>query len=254
MVSTSCGSSILFTASIFFGSADNPLLLQVCPKRETFGRPELHSIWVQCQIVLSANFQKVQEISIMFMICFSINDYVISLSLWHLVHLRKSHQVSCWNTSCAMMAPIGSLVHWKHPMSSAKVLNFLESRWSSTIQYPLLKSAMVNWVITWNFPSISLILLSVVWFTFKVLNLGPLGQGKYLSFFCTECTGEWALLESAGTFFSIITKLLTHSVTSLTGSKIPNQFQIPNFLVESFLKMNRIPCLGACLSGLDIWL
>ena len=37
MVSTSCGSSISFTASIFFGSADNPLSLQVCPKKETFG-------------------------------------------------------------------------------------------------------------------------------------------------------------------------------------------------------------------------
>ena len=37
MVCTSCGSSILFTASIFFGLADNPLSLQVCPKKETFG-------------------------------------------------------------------------------------------------------------------------------------------------------------------------------------------------------------------------
>ena len=70
MVSTSCGSSILFTASIFFGLADNPLSLQVLSKEGNFWKSELHFVWIQCQIVLFAYFQNVQEISIMFMISF----------------------------------------------------------------------------------------------------------------------------------------------------------------------------------------
>ena len=59
-----------------------------------------------------------------------------------------------WNTYCVMMEPIGSLVYWNPPMSKAIVVNFLNSGCKTTIQYPLLKSVIVNLVIPWNFPMI----------------------------------------------------------------------------------------------------
>ena len=123
-------------------------------REENFWKSELHFIWIQCQIVLPAYFQKVQEISILFMIIFSIDDIPVTPG-----KLRKIASSFHWKTSCAMMELIGSFVHWKCPMSSAIVVNFLESRWCSTIQYLLLKLAMVNQVIPWNLPSISSILL-----------------------------------------------------------------------------------------------
>ena len=69
--------------------------------------------------------------------------------------LRNIASNFLWNTSCAMMEPIGRLIHWNLPMSNAIVVYFLESGSNSTIQHLLLKSAMVNLVMPWNFPIIS---------------------------------------------------------------------------------------------------
>ena len=59
-------------------------------------------------------------------------------------------------------------------------------------------------------------------------------------------------MESCGTFFSMITKLSTHSVTSLTGSRIPNCSKFQISLWKTSCKW--IGTLqGACLTGFCIW-
>ena len=146
-----------------------------------------------------------------------------------------------WNTSCEMMEPIGSLVHWNLTMSNAIVVNFLDSGCSSTIQQPLLKSAIVNLSHAMEFSKYFLNGSGVVWFPFQSLIQIPRIQANLGVFFCDEWS---SVLESAGTFFSTITRLFTHSVTSLTGSKIPSHSK---FLISLWKASCR--CTGMHLGG-----
>ena len=72
-----------------------------------------------------------------------------------------------------------------------------------------------------------------------------LGSRQIQSFFCVEWS---SVLESAGTFFSTITKLFTHSVTSLTGSKIPSHSKFLISLWNASCRWTGM-CQGACLAG-----
>ena len=157
MVSTSCGSSILFTASTFFGSADNPLSLQGWPKKESFGILNYILSGFNVKLFFLHTSKKFRFPSCSLLIF----PYIIMSSAIPVTPgtLTKITSSFLWKTFCAMMETIGSLIHWKCPMSNAIFVNFLDSGCSFTIQYPLLNSAIVNWIIPWNFPSISLTLL-----------------------------------------------------------------------------------------------
>ena len=153
----------------------------------------------------------------MFLISFSKNDHVIcysrdswhaeenciKFSLEHILCNDGTHWKSCpldpSNVQCHCSQFPGLGVQFHHPITLAKV------------SYHKLSHSM-------EFSKYFLDATGVAWFPFQSLIQVPLIRQIWSFFFV-----EWSsVLESAGTFFSTITKLFTHSVISLTGSKIPS--------------------------------
>ena len=147
--------SSFFTAAIFFGSGLSPLALHWCPKKETCGRLNCILSWIQGQCIFPADFQKVDQMFVMFQVAPPIDDHVIC------------YACDSWNAkeNCIQF-PLKDVLchngtHWKSsPLKPSNVQGHccvfsLNSGSNSTIQYPLLKSVIVNLVIPWNFPMIS---------------------------------------------------------------------------------------------------
>ena len=116
-----------------------------------------------------------------------------------------------------------------------------------TIQYPLLKSAIVNLVIPWNFPSISLI-LHVSYGCLSKASFKSLGSRQILSFL------EIIVLQRMGVA-GIPWNFLFHDYKAvdpfshiLHRFKNFKLFQIPDFFVESILQMNwNLPWCMSCV-------
>ena len=127
-------------------------------------------------------------------------------------------------------------------MSNAIVVYLRDSGSSSTIQYPLLKSAIVNLVMPWNLVMISSMDRGCSMVPSPKLHLSPWDRGKFV----ISCPIDfWRHLES---FFSMITKLFTHSVTSLVSSRIPNFSRLRISRWKASCKCIGT-FLGACLAG-----
>ena len=78
IVSIFCGSSIHFTAVIFFGSGLRPFALHWCPKKETCGSLNCILSGFRIQCILPTYFQEIHQVFIMFLVISSIDDHIIS--------------------------------------------------------------------------------------------------------------------------------------------------------------------------------
>ena len=229
MVLTSWGISILLTTSIFFGSAERPLSLQEWPKKETFGSLNCIFSGLRVRLFFLHTFKKFRRFPSYSLSVFpkTIMSSAIPVTPGTLKKIVSSFH---WNMSCAMIE-----TYWKlGPLEPSNVQSHSHQFSGIWVQFHhpvsfLLKSAMVNLVIPWNFPSIS---------SYSMCSIVSLqgfiqvpGSRQILSFFCDEWS---SVMESAGTFFPL---LQNSSPIQLALWLAPKLLIFPNFRfpVESFL-------------------
>ena len=170
-------------ASIFFGSAERPLSLQEWPKKETFG--SLNCILSGLRVKLfflhtSKKFRRFPSCS------WSVFPKMIMSSAIPVTPgmLRKIVSSFHWNTSCAMMEPIGSLVHWNLPMSNTIVVSFLDAGCSSTIQITFVEVSYHELSHSMEFSKYFLDASGVIWLPFQSLIQVPWIQANSELFLC----------------------------------------------------------------------